>query len=137
MRFLDLEYLERLWYLTWRIRRAVEGRFGRGYKLIIRRIKLGKEDLYQIENKGAPSYFGKTGLTLKFSGCRAKVLNSSDFDRASQTFNTLNLHEEYLKSHELLYSPNMICDEDSRLSIVFNDAGGVLREQKLPLMMIR
>lgn len=118
---------------AWRIRRAVEGRFGRGYKLIIRRIKLGKEDLYQIENKGAPSYFGKTGLTLKFSGCRAKVLNASDFDRASQTFNTLNLHEEYLKSHELLYSPNMICDEDSRLSIVYNDAGGVLREQEITL----
>ena len=27
----------------------------------------------------------------------------------------------------------MICDEDSRLSIVFNDAGGVLREQEITL----
>ncbi len=118
---------------AWRIRRAVEGRLGRGYKLIIRKIKIESEELYQIENKGAPSYFGKTGLTLKFFGCRAEVLNASDFDRASQTFNTLNLHEEYLKAHELLYSPSMVCNDGSRLSIAYNDAGGVLREQEIIL----
>ncbi len=118
---------------AWRIRRAIEGRLGRGYKLIIRKIKADGEELYQIENKGAPSYFGKTGLTLKFFGCRAKVLNASDFDRASQTFNTLNLYEEYLKAHELLYSPSMVCNENSRLNIAYNDAGGVLREQEFIL----
>ena len=118
---------------AWRIRRAVEGRLGRGYKLIIRKIKADDQEIYQIENKGAASYFGKTGLTLKFSGCRSKILNESDFDRASQTFNTLNLYEEYLKAHELLYSPNMICSKGSRLSVSYNDAGGVLREQEIVL----
>ena len=106
---------------------------GRGYKLSISRLKNESSEVYQIQNQGAPSYFGKTGLTLKFSGCKAKILNASDFDRSSQTFNTLNLFEEYLKSHELLYTPGMVCNEGSRLSVAFNDAGGVLRESEIDL----
>ena len=118
---------------AWRIRRAVEGRLGRGYKLNIRKIKYPSGEVYQIQNQGAPSYFGKTGLTLNFSGCRSKILNASDFDRASQTFDTLNLHEDYLKAHELLFTPTMICDEGSRLRVIFNDAGGVSRQSEIDL----
>lgn len=118
---------------AWRIKRAVDQRFGRGFKFEIRKRLLNSEIILEVKNYGVPTYFGKTGFIMQIEGCEAKVANASDFDAVTESDGVLNLHEEYLKPYELLFSPTLKCDHDSTVKIIIHDASGVEHQRGIQL----
>lgn len=118
---------------AWRIRRAVSGRLGRGFKLNIVQFKVESSVLFQIKNFAVPSYFGKTGLVMRFEGCKSKTADSSDFDQVVENDHFIEFQEGYLKPYELLYTSLMDCKDASSLKLEFNDSSGLKHERSLSL----
>ena len=118
---------------AWRLKRAVHKRFGRGFKVEVRKRILNSEITLEFKNYGVPTYFGKTGLIVKIDGCETKISNASDFDAVIETDGALKLHEEYLKPYELLFSPVLKCDPESDIRITIHDASGVEHKRSIQL----